>query len=451
MTDRTDFESMLERRLRAYADTVARPVSAVEVARSTMAAAASPVGRASALAGPRRPLLLVGLAAALLLVALAGTAFIGGQPSAVQGAFSDGPMLAEGPGGTFGRIVSALALPDGRVVVGVLSEDVADATGVLHCSPPCRPHLELLDPGTGGFTLTGELPESLGVASMALLRDGRALLVSTSAEGGDLPHATIYDPIADTFDDVGAPVAARDWPLLVTLEDGRVLVAGGNDGEEALATAELFDPATGTFAPTGPMTRGRGIGASATLLDDGRVLVAGGGADVGDSAELFDPATGTFAPTGPMTLARGGFHSATLLDDERVLVVGGLALHPTDPSTIAPEPVASAEIYDPATERFTAVGSMATPRYMQAASLLGDGTVLLVGGSHERPPEGGVVPTTDAEIYDPATGEFRPTGSLDRARLMPAAVTTDDRVLLLGHWDPAAADPLAGASSEWFD
>jgi hypothetical protein len=237
----------------------------------------------------------------------------------------------------------------------------------------------------------------------------------------------------------------------VTLKDGRVLVAGGNGEEEALATAELFDPATETFQPAGAMTRPRGVGASAVLLPDGRVLIVGGGAEVGDSAELFDPATGTFTPTGSMTAARGGFFSATLLDDGRVLIAGGLVLHPTEPTTIAPEPAATAEVYDPATGTFTAVGSMATPRYMHAASILADGTVLVAGGSHERPPEGGVPATTDAEIFDPATGAFRPTGSLHRGRLMPATVAIDDRVLVLGSFDPASEYPVTGGSSEWFE
>ena len=109
----------------------------------------------------------------------------------------------------------------------------------------------------------------------------------------------------------------------MTLADGRVLLVGG-EASGALATAELFDPATGTFSPAGSMTRPRSIGASATLLRDGRVLVVGGGADVGTSAELYDPATDTFAPTGAMTVGRGGFHTATLLKDGRVLLTGGL-------------------------------------------------------------------------------------------------------------------------------
>jgi hypothetical protein len=445
MTERIDFETMLERRMRDYAATATRPVPAAEIARSTMLGATTPVARTSTLAGPRRPMLLVGLAAALLLVAVAGAAFIGGRSTAIQGAFVDGPSL---PGG---RIVSAVALPDGRVLVGVVSDESDDGTGTLRCSPPCRPHLSLLDPRTGAFTLAAVPPSSLAIEPMALLRDGRVLIVSgSSAEGEDRPAAMVYDPVADRWDEVAAPLESRTWPMLVTLTDGRVLVAGGNAREEALATAELFDPATETFSRAGVMSRPRGIGGSAVLLPDGRVLVAGGGADVGATAELFDPDSGTFVATGPMTAARGGFFSATLLHDGRVLVAGGLVLHPTEPATIAPVPAATAEVYDPVTGRFTAVGPMAAPRYMQSASILTDGTVLVAGGSHDRPPEGGVIASTDAEIFDPTTGAFRPTGSLHRARLMPPAVAADGRVLVLGNFDPAGDDPVTGASTEWF-
>jgi hypothetical protein len=75
----------------------------------------------------------------------------------------------------------------------------------------------------------------------------------------------------------------------------------------------------------------------------------------------------------------------------------------------------------------------------------------VAGGRNDRPPEGGVSASADAEIFDPATGTFRATGSLHRARLMPAAVAVDDRVLVLGHLDPYAEDPLVGRTSEWFE
>jgi hypothetical protein len=281
---------------------------------------------------------------------------------------------------------------------------------------------------------------------MALLRDGRVLIVNGERRGLDTPSAAIYDPVADRFDEVGAPRRARMWPFLVTLADGRVLVGG--DGGAPLATAELFDPRTGTFSRTGSMDRPRIAGVSATLLPDGRVLVIGGGPEVGTSTELYDPATGTFTPTGPTTVARVGFFTATLLPDGRVLVAGGLISAAASPPAVV-DRTATAEVYDPASGTFSAVGPMAEPRYLHAASILSDGTVLVAGGVHELPPSGRPA-ASDAEIFDPATGTFRMTGSLGRPRLSPTAVSVDERVLLLGNLDAFGNDLDASASTEWF-
>ena len=444
MTDRPDFETMLERRLQVYAAAGARPTDAAVIARSTMATAATTAGRRSIVAGPRRPILLIGLAAVLLLT-IAGTAYIGRSSPTIEGVFVDGPSLDEG------RLVNAITLPDGRVLVGVQPEEGSvPGTTTLRCTAPCRPHLLLLEPRSNLFTPTQEQPTSLNLQSMALLHDGRVLIVRGSADDPENSAATIYDPVADRFEDVGSPLQARTWPFLVTLEDGRVLLGGGHSESTGQASAELFDPTTGTFSAAGDMTRRRGAGASAVLLPDGRVLVAGGGPDVGASAELFDPVSGTFAPTGDMTEGRGGFFSSTLLSDGRVLIAGGLVPDPTDPMA-TPRLAATAETYDPSTGRFTAVGSMAAPRAMPAASILADGTVLVAGGSHELRSDGAPVATATAEIFDPATGMFRPTGSLQRPRLWPAVTSADDRVLVLGHLAAAGDDTGAGATSEWFE
>jgi hypothetical protein len=122
----------------------------------------------------------------------------------------------------------------------------------------------------------------------------------------------------------------RELHTATLLHDGRVLMAGGTDGPKDLASAELYDPKTGTFEATGSMTDPRTSPASALLLN-GEVLIVGGTAvlagqpDITDfaSAELYDPASGTFKPTGSMNADRG-VPTATLLQDGRVLVVGGM-------------------------------------------------------------------------------------------------------------------------------
>ena len=116
--------------------------------------------------------------------------------------------------------------------------------------------------------------------------------------------------------------------------------------------------------------------------------------------------TGTFASTGKMTVARA-FHTATLLQDGRVLIAGGRVNAPNDyRGTVT----ASAELYDPATGTFATTGSMTVPRVWHSATLLPNGKVLIVGRDWEAGDD------RTAELYDPATGRFTRTGDTARAQ-----------------------------------
>jgi hypothetical protein len=190
------------------------------------------------------------------------------------------------------------------------------------------------------------------------------------------------------------------------LRDGKVLVAGGYDASQAaLASAEIYDPATGIFTPTAPMASGRGHH-TATLLGDGLVLVAGGhdGYPGGSlaSAELYDPAGRTFTSIGELTDARGS-HSATTLADGTVLVAGGYTAFPFIGTDLA-----SAEIYDPPSGRFTPTTSMHQARGRHAAALLLNGNVLVAGGL-----DGCCGSLSSAEIY-----------SLSLVDTLPPRITT---------------------------
>jgi N-acetylneuraminic acid mutarotase len=255
-------------------------------------------------------------------------------------------------------------------------------------------------------------------------------------------------------------ITGRAEHTATLLADGKVLVAGGvadNREEEALASAELYDPNTGTWSATGSMTRPRAQH-TATLLADGRVLVAGGICDgryttgcppdedptgAIAAAEIYDPGTGQWTATGDMTTQRF-YHTATLLDDGKVLVAG---------TEHAPDSIlASSELFDPAKGKWTATGNLITARTQQMAALLRDGRVLIAGGF------GPVSPTahgelTSAELYNPRSGKWTATGKMAGARGSdPLIVLADGRVLKTGAdeaADPAACELYDPSTGTW--
>ncbi|MEO5886197.1 MAG: kelch repeat-containing protein [Anaerolineales bacterium] len=211
------------------------------------------------------------------------------------------------------------------------------------------------------------------------------------------------------------------------LSDGRVLIAGGfreeGTSEIAIASAEIFDPETNTFTPTSDMNAPRN-GHTATLLPNGQVLIAGGWNQSGrtSTAELYDPQTGKFDYTGRLMAPRQGF-TATLLKNGKVLIAGGDSARNVSQLT--------AELYDPATKTFIPIGNLNNGRMAHTATLLNDGKVLLVGGS-----SGNGTILASAEIYDPGTGGFTSTSDANTVRYKHSAVSLQDgNVLLLGGSD----------------
>jgi acetyl-CoA carboxylase carboxyltransferase component len=275
----------------------------------------------------------------------------------------------------------------------------------------------------------------LGAVGLVVCLVAVVLAVGIVLAGGTSTATPLAKIGRGTFSPTGSMVAERESHIATLLTDGRVLIAGGWNGSDYFASAELYDPKTGAFSSTGSMATIR-EGDTATLLSDGRVLIAGGrnGSAAVASAELYDPATGAFSSIGSMATSRAG-PTATLLSDGRVLIAGGW--NGSDRGDVA-----SAELYDPKTGAFSSTGSMATSREEHTATLLSDGRVLIAGGWN------GSAAVASAELYDPKTGAFSSTGSMATIRHShTATLLSDGRVLIAGGWNGSAAV----ASAELYD
>ena len=200
------------------------------------------------------------------------------------------------------------------------------------------------------------------------------------------------------FSYTGSLATARYAHTATLLPNGKVLVAGGNS---SILTAELYDPATGTWSPTGSATTGS---STATLLQNGQVLVVGAGTA---SAQLYDPMTGSWSTTGSLKTTRL-HHTATLLPNGKVLVAGGYNTSGTD--------IAAAELYDPATGTWSTTGKLATARDNHTATLLPNGKVLVAAGYIFTAGNFPKRLLDSAELYNPATGTWSATGALNTAR-----------------------------------
>ncbi len=252
----------------------------------------------------------------------------------------------------------------------------------------------------GHVSAAASMTTARAAHTATLLNNGKVLITGGILRDGIiLKSAELYDPKTNVFSAIGNMTVARTSHSATLLNDGKVLLLGG-DFRNDMMSAELYNPVTNSFTATGSVHIPRD-GFRATLLNDGRVLITGMGLQGGPSAEIYDPTTGEFTLTGEMKTPRS-MHTAILLTDSKVLIAGG--------KDITGKVLANAEIYDPATGRFSTTANwMTVKRYKQAAIQLKDGRVMIMGGADESDWAGRRRTT---EIYDPATGLFKPTGAM---------------------------------------
>jgi hypothetical protein len=311
---------------------------------------------------------------------------------------------------------------------------------------------------SGFFAPTGSMKAVVGIHTATLLPDGKVLMAGGSKpflgifgdDGSDetgQSDAELYDPVAGSFIAIGSMGSARTWHTATLLPNGDVLVTGGFDqGQpkypptrpQPQGSAELYNPATGSFTPAATMVIARAAH-TATLLPNGKVLIAGGGTAGGfglpflgqgiAASEVYDPATNSFSATGTMGTPRYA-HTATLLPNGKVLIAGGIST--ANVGTYTENVLLTAELYDPATGAFTPTGSLGTARGGHTATLLANGNVLVAGGLISLN-FAGVSFASTAELYDPATGAFTPTGNMTADREEhTATLLPDGRVLIVG-------------------
>ena len=327
---------------------------------------------------------------------------------------------------------TATLLPDGKVLVA----GGAGKSGILGTA-------ELYDPATGEWNPTGSMNVPRELHTATLLKDGKVLIVGGSADDyTSLNGAELYDPKDERWSVTGSLNTRRGFHTATLLKDGKVLVVGGTEyvdcWDEVCSprdTVELYDPDTGVWSLTGNLNTAVG-GHTATMLQNGKVLVLDGGSNAlssfsGGSAQLYDPDTGTWS----RVVSPGGNidygYTATLLSDGRVLIVGG-------ENGYGPSPT---QLYDPDTGAWSITGDLNetrfnhTARINHTATLLPNGKVLVSGGVGRRartaPTDSGIVSLRSSELYDPDKGTWSFAGSLKTGRFYHTATLLTDGIPLI--------------------
>ena len=314
---------------------------------------------------------------------------------------------------------------------------------------------ELYNPATSAFANTGTMATARS-APAVLLSTGKVLVAGgytcdTSGNCSSLISAEIYDPIAGTFSSAGTMTVARSGQTMTVLGNGTVLIAGGENCTSAtscsaLSSAEIYDPNAGTFTATWNSMSAARFGASAVLLNSGSVLIAGGfdGTNLPAAAEIYNPeyhtGVGGFTWAGPNLNVPRFDAPSTLLNSGKVLVAGGSTCG------LPGCPTNAAEIYDPVANTFTLVSvGMNVARFNHSATLTTNGQVVIAGGFSSC----GSFCTSEAstEFFDPVAGTFTSGQSVAIALAgHTGTLLANGNVLLIGGINAG----VTLASDEWY-
>lgn len=272
----------------------------------------------------------------------------------------------------------------------------------------------------GQWTVASGMQSAREFEAQVLLGNGKIIAIGGVDNSSNvLASAEVYSPSAGTWKNTGSMVQARQLFSAVVLASGKVLVSGGLGASGiVLGGAELYDPAKGTWSSASSLAVPR-FGHTATLLPSGKVLVTGGctsnisSCDTATS-ELYDPATNKWSATGSLNNARR-YQTAVLLQSGKVLVIGGF--HGSA--------ITSCELYNPSSGTWSNAASTNAARYLNGSTLLQDGKVLVTGGANGR------FPTSSAELYNPTANSWTTTGSMTTGRYAHTATLLPDGTVVV--------------------
>ncbi|MGE0884001.1 MAG: kelch repeat-containing protein [Blastocatellales bacterium] len=306
---------------------------------------------------------------------------------------------------------------------------------------------EIYSPSSKSWSSAGTFGEARGAHTATIMANARVLIVGGAPIGSvssALSSVEFFDPANGRWLTQGSsPNQLRYAHTATLLANGRVLIAGGRDANGAMKFAEIYDPPTDTWTQTGDMKIARGDH-RATLLRNGKVLVTGGidgGGSVLDSAEVYDPVTGSWSLTNNVMPNKRANHTATLLADGRVLAVGGWNV------SFGVNILKGCDIYDPATNSWMTAGSLNDQRRYHTATLLYDGRVLAAGGEPETS-------LKTSELYDPATNRWTKLASQTHVGhlLHTATLLANGKVLIVSGLQSTSGNPTSySGSANLFD